>query len=726
MKKFKFEYRITLAYLFLGGVWIIFSDKLLYLIIDNANLLTEIQTYKGWFFVFVTALIFYIFLKKHLNLLRYTEQELILSKEKAEENEEKYREMANLLPQLLVELNLDGEITYVNQQSLKMFGYTYDELIGKSYLIAHIPKEWELIIKSIKLKYEGHEFTNREFNMLRKDGSVFPALIFTSIIYINNEPSGLRAIVIDISEQKKVEEALQASKEMIISSQSVAHICSYSTTLNENELEKSTWICSPEFYNIFGINETYPHTIAGWLGFIHPDHSDKLAAYHEYVVKNKTSFHHQYKIIRINDGVERWVEGTGELEFDTQGNPIRMYGAIQDITDRKKVEKDLMEAKEKAEQADRLKSAFLANMSHEIRTPMNGILGFSELLKTPNLSGEQQQKYIRVIEKSGKRMLNIINDIVDISKIEAGLMKLDIKESNINEQVEYIYTFFKPEVEAKEMQLFLKKTLPSKEATIKTDREKLFAILTNLVKNAIKYSNKGPIEFGYEKKGGYIEFFVKDMGIGIPKERQQAVFERFIQADIENTMARQGAGLGLSITKAYVEMLGGNIWVESEEGIGSTFYFTLPYNVELKVKMNTKEIEDTANSENHVKNLKILIAEDDETSEMLLSLNVSEFSNEIITAITGKEAIEACQNNPNIDLVLMDIQMPEVNGFEAARQIRKFNKDVIIIAQTAYGLAGDKEKSLDAGCNDYISKPINKSKLESLIQKYFQKSQTVN
>ena len=400
-----------------------------------------------------------------------------------------------------------------------------------------------------------------------------------------------------------------------------------------------------------------------------------------------------------------------------------------DITERKKGEQQLINAKEKAEESDKLKSAFLANMSHEIRTPMNGILGFSELLKNPHLSDSKQQKYIEVIEKSGNRMLNIINDIVDISKIEAGLMDVNLNESNINEQIEYIYTFFKPEVEKKGMQFFFKNTLSAKEATIKTDREKLFAILTNLVKNAIKYSNEGFIEFGYVLKTGgngaelnkkaELEFFIKDTGIGVSKDRQAAIFERFIQADIEDTMARQGAGLGLSITKAYIEILGGKIWVESEETIGSTFYFTLPYNVELKRKNSTKEIEVTNNTQNHGKNLKVLIAEDDEVSLELLSTIIGEFSHEIIKASNGTEAVEICRNNPDIDLILMDIQMPKMNGYEATNQIRKFNKDVIIIAQTAYGLTGDREKSLDAGCNDYITKPINKSELDSLIQKYF-------
>jgi signal transduction histidine kinase/ActR/RegA family two-component response regulator len=384
--------------------------------------------------------------------------------------------------------------------------------------------------------------------------------------------------------------------------------------------------------------------------------------------------------------------------------------------------KELLRAKEHAEESDRLKSAFLANMSHEIRTPMNGILGFAGLLKEPGLSGEEQQKYIRIIEKGGARMLNIINNIVSISKIESGIIEVVNMESNINEQIEYICTFFKPEAEAKGMKLSYKNALSSEESVLITDCEKLFAILTNLVKNAIKYTDKGLIEFGYEKKGDYLEFFVKDTGIGIPKNRQKAIFERFIQADIVDKMARQGAGLGLSISKAYVEILGGEIWLESDEGNGSTFYFTLPYNVEQKEKTGSNNYVTSDKTISMFENLKILIAEDDEISEMLISINVSKFSDNILKVKTGFEAIEACRNNPDLDLILMDIQMPDLNGYEATRQIRQFNKEVVIIAQTAFGLLGDREKAIEYGCNDYISKPINKIELIMLIKKYFKNS----
>ncbi len=406
---------------------------------------------------------------------------------------------------------------------------------------------------------------------------------------------------------------------------------------------------------------------------------------------------------------------------------------------------ELVKAKEHAEESDRLKSAFLANMSHEIRTPMNGILGFSELLKEPNLAGEEKQEYIEIIGKGGRRMLNIINDIVDISKIEAGLMDVELTGSDINKQIDYIYTFFKPEAETKGLKFSIKNTFPLKEMIMITDHEKLYAILTNLVKNAIKYTEKGSIEFGYnvvETHGraslpisnraslpisgrASLQFYVKDTGIGIPTGRQQAIFERFIQADYGNKRAFEGAGLGLAITKSYVEMLGGKIWVESMEGIGSTFYFNLPYKTEQEEKRDIKEgvvIEGTGNQIiQEGLRLKILIAEDDEISTVFISKIVEKFAREILKTCAGIEAIEACRKNPDIDLVLMDIQLPELNGYEATRQIRQFNNNVVIIAQTAFALSGDREKALEAGCDEYVPKPVNKDELVRLIQKHFKK-----
>ena len=386
----------------------------------------------------------------------------------------------------------------------------------------------------------------------------------------------------------------------------------------------------------------------------------------------------------------------------------------------------LEKAKIKAEESDKLKSAFLANMSHEIRTPMNGIMGFAELLKSGNLSPEENKNYIEIIEKSGTRLLSIINDIVDISKIEAGQMKVSYSTTNVDEQMQYIHTFFELEAQDKGIQLNLKKIPDNDETIISTDREKLYAILINLVKNAIKYTVQGTIEFGYEKKNSQIEFFVKDTGIGISKDRQKAIFERFIQADYNDKMARQGAGLGLAIAKAYVELMGGKIWVESEIGKGSEFYFTIPDSIQIEENNLAQQIISIPKGPCDIKNLKILVTEDDNISRMLILKVLEGFGNEILIAQTGVQAVEICQKNPDLDLILMDIQMPEMNGYEATMEIRKFNSTVIILAQTAYALEGDKAKTIAVGCNGYISKPIKKDELSNLLQHYFCKQENLN
>ena len=237
---------------------------------------------------------------------------------------------------------------------------------------------------------------------------------------------------------------------------------------------------------------------------------------------------------------------------------------------------DLIKARLHAEESDRLKSAFLANMSHEIRTPMNGIMGFAGLLREPDITDEQRNSYIKIIEESGNRMLNIINDLISISIIESGQLKLHVAPFNVNELMDYIYAFFNQEVEKKGIHLSVSKQLNADEAILNSDREKVYAILTNLVKNASKYTHSGKISFGYECREDHFLFFIHDTGIGISKEKQKVIFERFVQADDSISRDYEGVGLGLAIVKAFVDRLGGKIWLESEPGVGSSFYFTLP------------------------------------------------------------------------------------------------------------------------------------------------------
>ena len=383
----------------------------------------------------------------------------------------------------------------------------------------------------------------------------------------------------------------------------------------------------------------------------------------------------------------------------------------------KDINKNLTLAIEKSKESDQLKAAFLQNISHEIRTPMNSILGFMGLLKTSKLNVTEQQSYIDIVMSSSNRMLNTLKDILDISRIETGQIKVNSSLININTELEKLFSYFNPEVVSKGMQLNLSTSLPTEDVNLITDREKFCAILTKLINNSIKYSNNGSINFGYVKKVDYLEFYIEDTGIGIRKERHKAIFDRFVQADLEEVKVLEGTGLGLSISKAYIEMLGGKIRLESDEGIGTKFYFTIPYNIDKKILSNNSVIGSEDKLQIKSNSIKILIVEDIEIANKFLSIVLKKISSEILHAKTGKEAIIICQQNHDIDLILMDIRMPVMNGYDATKEIRKFNKDIKIIAQTAYALEGDREKAITAGCNDYISKPINVSRLMEIIDK---------
>jgi len=389
----------------------------------------------------------------------------------------------------------------------------------------------------------------------------------------------------------------------------------------------------------------------------------------------------------------------------------------------KRLNNELMLAKMQAEESDQLKSAFLNNISHEIRTPFNGILGFLSIIRDEHITIEDKNKYIDIINKSAYRFINTINDIVEMSKIHTGQMKMNISETNISQLTDGVFKRFLPEIESKGLKFSYYNLLPGSKLSIKTDAVKINTILSNFIDNAVKFTKSGSIEFSVKLKAtemkSEIEFSVKDTGIGIPTKKFQSIFESFMQADVSITRPFEGSGLGLSIAKAHAMSLNGKIRVESIEGEGSCFYFSLPYNAYMLSETDSEKTINEEIPENLLKKLKILIVDDDEMSRIYMALIVRKFAKEILEAETALQAIEACRLNPDIDLVLMDIKMPDMNGYEATKQIKSLNKDVIIIAQTAFAMAGDREKAIKAGCNDYVAKPVAIDSMEILYKKYF-------
>ena len=641
------------------------------------------------------------------------------------------------------------KFTLVNDAFCVFHGRTVEQLIGSTGYETFSKEQLEVFIAKDKLVFDtGEENINEEF-VNAAEGKVRTVITRKTLYTDASGNKYLVGVINDITERKQAEQSLQ-EKNLKIEAQNTELIISKDKAEESEKKFRKSIENAPYPLMIHAEGEVIQLSeawtrISGYTIIDIPNIVQWTSkAYGENAIPSQEFIDKLYEIdsmqydgeweITIKNGEKRiWDFSTSPIGILSDGRKA-VISMAADITDRKIVEnkleiqnKELIISTEKAKESDRLKTAFLANMSHEIRTPMNGILGFSDLLKEPGLSGEEQREYINIIEKSGARMLNIISEIMDISKIESGQMEIFLNEVDINEKLKDVYKLLKPEADSKKLDLSFKSLMPDEKAITLTDRNKFDSILTNLVKNAIKYTDKGSIAFGCEivetsHDLSLLQFYVKDTGIGIPKDRQEAIFERFIQADIQDIMARQGAGLGLSIAKAFVEMLGGRIWVESEVGEGSTFYFALP-----NQKALSKYALDQSTGSNpnpgianspFVPRLKILIAEDDETSEMILSILTKDISREVLKAINGLEAVEICRNNPDIDLILMDINMPEMGGYEATGQIRQFNQDVVIIAQTAYGLVGDREKSIQAGCNEHISKPIRKEGLIGLIKKF--------
>lgn len=402
--------------------------------------------------------------------------------------------------------------------------------------------------------------------------------------------------------------------------------------------------------------------------------------------------------------------------MDVEGKMVGIVGSARDVTLQKKTESELITAKERAEESDRLKSAFLANVSHEIRTPMNSILGFISLMQEPGVTPDEQQVYYQAVKSGGERLLNTINDIIELSRIDSGEMQMNNIETDVNELLKMLYSVFSNEARVKGLHLVNKVQETMDTFHILCDKTKLFGIMSNLLKNALKYTKQGSIEMGCLTESDRIRFYVKDTGIGIPKNRQKDIFDRFVQVDGSNTRVYEGSGLGLSLSKAYVEMMGGSIWVDSSNE-GSTFFFELPVRPVFNVSLEN-DLSDLNSANSSDTGLRILIVEDDPSSYDYLNLILQRENHRITHTYTGFEAIELCRQRNKFDVILMDVKLPGIDGYETTRRIRDLGLDLPIIAVSAFAFTEDQQRAFKAGCNDYITKPVNKDILLSRLNQY--------
>ncbi len=397
--------------------------------------------------------------------------------------------------------------------------------------------------------------------------------------------------------------------------------------------------------------------------------------------------------------------------------PKEALVTIDNITERKKIEVELKRSQEKAVESDRLKSAFLQNMSHEIRTPLNGILGFSGLLNNDELNSDDRRYYIEVINQSSNQLLAIVDDVLSISRLETGQMEVVNEQVNLNALMQDLFLKFNKKAADRNLVISHHKDLNDRQSHIYTDSSKLTQILSNLLSNSLKFTHQGHVLFGYKIKDDLLEFYVEDSGIGIAPEWHERIFERFHQVESDATRAYGGTGLGLTIAKGNVELLGGTIWLESDKGAGSKFYFSLPYNPVYEEPAELIKVKGVSVSGISEKPL-ILVAEDEEINYLFIEVALKELNCRIIHVYDGIEAIEQVSLNEDIRLVLMDIKMPNMDGYTALETIRQMRPNLPVVAQTAYAMLSDREKALKAGFTEYLSKPIRSNDLVAVVSKY--------
>lgn len=615
----------------------------------------------------------------------------------------------------------------------------YDKSIAGWVNIIH--SEWQQIMNAYFINdvIANKNKFDKEYKIIRQNDKTERWLHGLGDLIFNekNEPILMIGTIQDITERKKAEEELVRLKEDFQSYFNMNSIGICITSKDKGWIAVNDSLCQMLGYTKEELSELT------WSEMTHPDDILSDIDLFNQVISGEIN---EYSLDK------RFYHKNGEIVCTTlnvvcnrniDGSVNYLLASLIDITERSKAEMlinqqnhqleaqyeeymmlneilrttnyELKLSKEKAEESDNLKTAFLQNMSHEIRTPLNGILGFSNLLQEDNLKNEEIKEYTRVISQSGYRLMEIINNVLDISKIETGQIEISNITFSLNSMIADLYSFFSPFTLEKKIKLNYSTSLENSNCQITTDDTKLNQILTNLINNALKFTSEGDIDFGYEVLDEEIRFFVKDTGMGISPEFHNKIFNRFTQIDLKTTRGFEGAGLGLAICKGLVEKLGGKIWVESELSKGTSFFFTLPNNASRQEVSNNQKADLKINFE---KRIKILIVEDDLTSCAYLSKVLKENHFVLIQVQNGLKAVESVKNISDIDLILMDIRMPVMDGIEATKQIKAIRPDLPIIAQTAYAFREERERILSIGCNDYLSKPIEKNKLLNLIKKY--------
>lgn len=599
-----------------------------------------------------------------------------------------------------------GQILECNKVACKNLGYTKKELLKlkvsdldtTDFDLKKEQKRWRSIKPEKPVTIEKYH--------KRKDGSSFPVEIKISTIETNGKKMAL-GIARNITEQQKIKDQITESEEKYKALYEKAPLAYQS--LNKDGIIIDV---NPAWLKTLGYKKS--EVVNKYFGdFLTKKSQEKFKSVFP-VFKEKGYIHSEkYTIIKQNK-TKIQVLYEGCISRSPDGEFKQSYCTFKDITKEIKAKKELIKAKEKAEESSRLKSEFLHNMSHEIRTPMNGILGFSELLGNPNLPIEKQRFYIKIIQNSGKLLLRIIDDILEISRLGTKQVKVINEPVCLNNLLVELFSIFDTKAKENETPLYLKNSLSDKESIIKTDITKLHKIISNLLENAIKYTNKGFIEFGYYLENSNLKIYVKDTGIGILPTKLKIIFGRFTQAnDHPLNSNASGLGLGLSIAKENAKLLGGNLEVTSKVMKGSKFILTLPY------KPISKGIQKEPTLNSKKKKCKILIAEDEEVNVLYLETIIHSFVDcTIVHAKNGKEAVDIIEQDETINIVLMDLKMPIMDGFEATKEIKKIRQNTIIIAQTAYSTNNEKEKALKYGCSEFISKPLDKEKVKIILKKY--------